>query len=56
VTEITRRVIADGVSPVICLNPSHGRPRPGVDAGDVTERDLQYVRDLIDETASGLKV
>lgn len=46
VLEITRRVIADGVSPVICLNaPAHGKPLPDYEYGDVvTERDLAYLR------------
>jgi hypothetical protein len=44
VEEITRQVIADGVSPVICLNPSHGGAREGYDYADVTARDLDFLR------------
>jgi hypothetical protein len=51
VVEITRQVVEDGVSPIICLNPSHGQSRPGVDDADVTQRDLSFVRDLIREVA-----
>ena len=49
VREITSQVIADGVSPVICLNGSHGERKADYDYTDVTERDLAYVRQLIDE-------
>lgn len=44
VREITRQVVADGVSPVICLNPSHGAPRPGYDYSDVVQRDVAFLR------------
>ena len=44
VLEITRQVILDGVSPVICLNPSHGAPKPGYTYHGVTTRDLAYLR------------
>ncbi|MCW8130350.1 MAG: TIM barrel protein [Planctomycetota bacterium] len=44
VAEITRRVVADGVSPVICLNPSHGKPKPGYDYANTVERDLAFIR------------
>jgi sugar phosphate isomerase/epimerase len=47
VVEITRRVIADGVSPIICLNPSHGEPKPGYDYDDLVRRDLAFVRETI---------
>lgn len=46
VTEITQRVITDGVSPVICLNPSHGRAKPGYDYANSVERDLAFVRGI----------
>ena len=38
------RVAADGVSDVICLNPSHGKPKDGYDYTDVVERDLDFLR------------
>jgi hypothetical protein len=45
VVGITGRVVADGVSPVICLNPpQHGQPKPGCDYDDVTRRDLEFLR------------
>lgn len=49
VAEITRRVITDHLSPVICLNPPHGSRSPdGDDEGDV-EHDLAYIRRLVNE-------
>jgi sugar phosphate isomerase/epimerase len=45
VREITQQVVADGVSPVICLNGSHGKPKDGYDYSNVTARDLAFVRD-----------
>ena len=47
--EITRQVIRDRVSPVICLNPSHGARKPGYDEGSVLERDLAFLRRLTAE-------
>lgn len=45
VEDITRRVIDDGVSPVICLNPSqHGAPLDGYDYSDLALRDLRYLQ------------
>ena len=44
VREITRQVVADGVSPVICLNGSHGRRKPGYPYDDVLTRDLAFAR------------
>jgi sugar phosphate isomerase/epimerase len=44
VLSITRKVVSDGVSPVICLNPSHGEKRPGYDEAHETERDLAFLR------------
>jgi hypothetical protein len=49
VVEIVRRVIADGVSPVICINPSHGEHKRGYDYGDVCERDIAFLRREIGE-------
>ena len=43
VREITRQVVADGVSPVICLNGSHGARKPGYSHDGVLERDLAFV-------------
>jgi sugar phosphate isomerase/epimerase len=45
VVEITRQVVADGVSPVICLNPpQHGDYVDGYDYGAVAKRDLDFLR------------
>ncbi|MBA3686613.1 MAG: hypothetical protein H0W72_15435 [Planctomycetes bacterium] len=43
VVEVVRQVAADGTSPVICLNPSHGERLAGYDYGDVPERDLRFI-------------
>jgi hypothetical protein len=47
VVPITQKVVSDGVSPVICLNPSHGEKRPGYDEALETERDLAFLRRTI---------
>ena len=49
VVDVTRRIIDDGVSPVICLNPpSHGRRIEGYAYGDaVTERDISFLRSRV---------
>jgi hypothetical protein len=49
VLDITRAVVADGGSPVICLNPSHGAPKPRepseeLNLADATKADIDYVR------------
>ena len=49
VLEITRQVVRDGVSPVICLNPSHGQPRPGYDYHETFRGDLDFLRRAIPE-------
>lgn len=46
VREITARVVADGVSPVICLNASHGERREGVDYAGGVEEDMRYLREV----------
>lgn len=51
VLEITRQVVADGASPVICLNPSHGAAKPGYNYTGITERDLTFLRRMIPELA-----
>ena len=51
VREILSEAIRDGVSPVICLNPPHGTAAPGDDLSNLAERDLKFMRDLIDELA-----
>ena len=44
VEDITRQVLRDGVSPVICLNPPHGATKDGYDYADLTRRDLDFLR------------
>jgi hypothetical protein len=49
VAEITRRAVADGACPVICLNPSHGRPREEGKWEDFTKDDLDFIRQAVPE-------
>ena len=49
VVKIARQVVSDGVSPVICLNPSHGKAKEGYDYSNVTKRDLDFIRREIPE-------
>ena len=44
IVEILREVIVDGTSPVLCLNPSHGEPKPGYDYTDIVVRDIAFLR------------
>jgi sugar phosphate isomerase/epimerase len=44
VEKITNRVVSDGVSPVICLNGSHGERKEGYDYANAVEKDLDYVK------------
>jgi hypothetical protein len=47
VAELTAEAIRDGVSPVICLNPSHGKPMEG--RSYTYEQDLHYLKQLIEQ-------
>jgi hypothetical protein len=56
VLEIAQAVVDDDVSPVVCLNPSHGARKPGYDYGvqkhprdfaAVTLRDLEFLRNNV---------
>jgi hypothetical protein len=47
VGEITQQVVNDGISPVICINPSHGAVKEGYDYADVTLRDVNFLRQNI---------
>ena len=49
VEEIVRLVVADGISPVICLNSSHGQRPRGYDVGLVAQHDLAYVTRIVRE-------
>jgi sugar phosphate isomerase/epimerase len=51
VEPILRAVIADGVSPVICVNPCHGEAPAGYDAAAVAAGDVRYVQQLAGEPA-----
>jgi sugar phosphate isomerase/epimerase len=48
VVEMTREVVRDGVSPVICLNPSHGGKLEGYDYNRMVQRDLEYIRSVLE--------
>ncbi|MFC1717027.1 sugar phosphate isomerase/epimerase family protein [Candidatus Poribacteria bacterium] len=45
--EITKQVVADGVSPVICLNGCSGKRIEGYDYSNMTKRNVDYVRRAI---------
>ena len=47
VAEMTKLAVLEGVSPVICLNPSHGKPKDGYSYDRIVQRDLDYVKALI---------
>ena len=49
VLEIVRRVVADAAVPVICLNPSHGAPKPGYNYDHLVERDIAFLRREVQE-------
>ncbi len=44
VLDITRQVLADGISPVICINPSHGADNPKYSMDRAVERDIAFLR------------
>ncbi|MFC4776693.1 sugar phosphate isomerase/epimerase family protein [Paenibacillus sp. GCM10023252] len=47
VAAMTTRVVKEGRSPAICINPSHGKAKPDYDFLSVTKQDYTYVRSLI---------
>ena len=49
VKEIVRLAIDDGISPVFCLNPSHGKSPEGYDHGGVTKKDIDFLRKTFPE-------
>lgn len=49
VREVVAEVVKDGVSPVVCLNPSHGVSPPGFDRTGEVDDDLRFMRELLDE-------
>jgi len=48
VAEMCKQAAADGVSPVICLNPSHGEWKPGYDYRGIVEKDLKFLRSIFE--------
>ena len=49
VVDITREVVADGATPVICLNGSHGAKKEGYDYTNIVQRDMAFIRNAIAE-------
>ncbi|MDD5261084.1 MAG: TIM barrel protein [Methylacidiphilales bacterium] len=49
VQDIARQVLRDAISPVWCLNSSHGDHKPGVDYSNVTQNDMAFLRKVIAE-------
>ncbi|MCG3181960.1 MAG: hypothetical protein BIFFINMI_04406 [Phycisphaerae bacterium] len=47
VLDVVRRVVADGCSEVICLNPSHGPPPPGQGYVNHVEADMAFLREHV---------
>jgi len=47
VVEITREVVVDGTTPVICLNGSHGASKEGYDYTNIVQRDIAFIRSTI---------
>lgn len=47
VIQMTQQAVNEGVSPIICLNPSHGARKLGYDYHEVAKRDLDYLRKYI---------
>lgn len=47
VSDIIKEYVRDQVSPVICLNPSHGMLKEGYSYSNMYERDLQYLRQML---------
>ncbi|WP_261800208.1 sugar phosphate isomerase/epimerase [Paenibacillus sp. PAMC21692] len=48
VAELTKQVLADKATEVICLNPSHGEVKPGYDYNNLDKRNYDYVKNIID--------
>lgn len=48
VRDITARLVRDGVCRAICINPPHGEIRPGTDPSGWVERDIEYLRELLE--------
>jgi hypothetical protein len=48
VKEITNLVVKDRISPVICINPSHGKLKDGYNYANLHKRDLDYIRKIVE--------
>ena len=52
VVDITSALVRDGVSPVICLNPTqHGDQKPGYDYANIVARDIAFLRTSVPDLA-----
>jgi hypothetical protein len=49
VQEMSSQAVADGVTPVICLNPSHGEVKPGYNYENIVKRDLDFMKLILDK-------
>ncbi len=47
VKDLLTEVMRDRVSPVVCLNPPHGRRREGFDGAAITAQDVAYLTSLV---------
>ena len=47
VADIVKQAVRDGVSPVICLNPSHGKVKDGYNYDRMPQRDLDFAKSII---------
>ena len=48
VVEITKAVVQDGTSPVICVNPAqHGAEKDGYDYQGIVKRDIDFLRSSV---------
>lgn len=51
VLPIVRAIVADGVAPFICLNPSHGQKPEGWDNWQIAQREIAFLRREFKEIA-----
>jgi hypothetical protein len=47
VVEMTKAIVREGRSPVICLNPSHGEEMDGYDYRELNKKNLNFLRSRI---------
>jgi sugar phosphate isomerase/epimerase len=53
IPDITRLVVQDGTSEVICLNPSHGVVKEGYNYDQIAQRDFKYLQILLNSEGQG---